>query len=312
MGSNERFLNRASGIEEFVRVAETLSFARAAESLGQAPSAVSKSIRHLEGRLGVRLFHRTTRSVSLTDEGVTFYERARRWTLELDEMQSAISGDAAELSGLVRLDIPTTFFRSMLIPYLAAFLDRYPTVSVEVRMNDHHVNLVADAVDLALRIGPLTDSELIAKPMGHIIMGTYANPSCLKQHGTPLRPADLASHRLIALLLSSGRAKPMLYTDARTDIVIDSGHAVASFTNGDAMIDAALAGIGIAQTPALYARQGLTEGRLVQVLPGLDAPGPPIQLVYPSRRQLPRRVRAVMDCIIDAIEEGLGDAYRKP
>ncbi|WP_454854697.1 LysR family transcriptional regulator [Rhizobium binxianense] len=312
MGSNERFLNRVSGIEEFVRVAETLSFARAAESLGQAPSAVSKSIRHLEGRLGVRLFHRTTRSVSLTEEGAAFYERASRWTLELDEMQSAISGDPAELSGLVRLDIPTTFFRSILVPHLAAFLDRYPKVSVEVRMNDHHVNLVADAVDLALRIGPLTDSDLIVKPLGHIRMGTYARPSCLRQHGTPRTPADLSSHRLVAFLLSSGRPKPMVYTIDRTDTVIDTGHAVASFTNGDAMIDAALAGIGIAQTPAFYAKHGLAEGRLTQVIPGLDALGPPIQLVYPSRRQLPRRVRAVMGCVIDAIEDGLGDAYRKP
>jgi DNA-binding transcriptional LysR family regulator len=179
-------------------------------------------------------------------------------------------------------------------------------------MNDHHVNLVADAVDLALRIGQLTESELIVKPMGHIRMGTYARPSCLKQHGTPRIPADLASHRLIALLLSSGRPKPMIYSVERTDIVIDTGNAVASFTNGDAMIDAALAGIGIAQTPAFYARRGLADGCLIQVMPELDALGPPIQLVYPSRHQLPRRVRALMECLIDAIEDGLGDAYRKP
>jgi LysR family transcriptional regulator, regulator for bpeEF and oprC len=102
----------------------------------------------------------------------------------------------------------------------------------------------------------------------------------------------------------------MAYIVERTDIVIDTARAVASFTNGDAMIDAALAGIGIAQTPAFYARQGLAEGRLTQLMPGLDAPGPPIQLVYPCRRQIPRRVRVLMDYIADAITHGLGDVYR--
>jgi DNA-binding transcriptional LysR family regulator len=309
MSSNDRLLRKAGGIEEFIRVAETLSFARAAESLGQAPSAVSKSIRHLEGRLGVRLFHRTTRNVSLTEEGTAFYARASRWALELDEMQSAVSSDPAELSGLIRIDMPTTFCRSLFMPYLASFLDRYPKLTVEVRLNDHHVNLVADAVDLALRVGPLADSELVVKPLGRVRMGTYACPSCLSRHGTPQTPTDLSSHRLIAFLPPSGRPRPMTYVDKRAELAIDTGRAVASFTNGDAMIDAALAGIGIAQTPAFYARQGLADGRLAQIMPELDAPGPPIQLVYPYRRQMPQRVRVLTGYLVNALNDGLGDIY---
>jgi DNA-binding transcriptional LysR family regulator len=302
MSSNGRLLHKVSGIEEFIRVAETLSFARAADSLGQSPSAVSKAIRQLENRLGARMFHRTTRSVSLTDEGSAFYAKASRWASELDEMQSAASGDPADLSGLIRIDMPTTFYRSLFIRHLASFLDRHPKVTVEVRMNDHHVNLIADAVDLAFRIGSMTESELVVRTLGRVRMGTFAQPSYLSRLGAPERAEELPTHRLIAFLPPSGRPKPMIYGDGLSDVTIDTRQAVASFTNGDAMIDAARAGIGIAQTPAFYARQALAEGQLTQILPERDAPGPPIQLVYPSRTQLPRRVRALMDHVTAAIE----------
>jgi DNA-binding transcriptional LysR family regulator len=225
-------------------------------------------------------------------------------------MQSAVSGDPAELTGLVRIDMPMTFCRSLFMPHLAALLEGHPRLTVEVRMNDHHVNLVAEGVDLALRLGELADSELVVRKLGRLRMGTYARPSCLARHGTPAVPSDLSSHRLLAFLLPSGRPKPMVYAHGSSEMVVDTGQAVASFTNGDAMIDAALAGIGIVQTPAFYAKQGLAQGLLAQILPGQDAPGPALQLVYPSRQHLPKRVRVLIDYIADVIEDGLGDVYR--
>jgi LysR family transcriptional regulator for bpeEF and oprC len=301
MSNNDRLMQRIAGIEEFVRVAETLSFVRAAESLGQAPSAVSKSIRQLELRLGARLLHRTTRSVSLTEEGSMFYERASRWIAELDDMQSAVSGDPAELGGLVRIGMPTTFGRALFIPLLAAFLERYPKLSVEVRMNDHRVNLVAEGVDLALRIGDLSDSDLVVKSLGRAPMGTYVCPRCLERYGEPTSPEELLSHRLIALMPPTERSKPMFYVVGDQDIAIDTRHSVASFTNGDAMIDAAISGIGIAQTPAFYAKQAVEQGLLTQILKGKDAPGLAIQLVYPSRKQLPKRVRVLIEFLTHAM-----------
>lgn len=302
MSNNQRLIQKAGGIEEFIRVAETLSFVRAAESLGQAPSAVSKSIRHLENRLGVRLFHRTTRNVSLTDEGNDLYARASRWVWELDEMQAVIGGSPTELSGLIRIDMPMTLGRSLFLPHLASFLERHPGLTVEVRMNDQLVNLVAEGVDLALRLGDLTDSELVVKSLGRIRMGTFVSTSCLQRHGHPTKPSDLLSNRLISFLLPSGRPKPMVYTQGTDEVVIDTRRSVASFTNGDAMIDAVIAGIGIAQTPAIYARQGLENGLLTQLMQGQDAPGPSIQLVYPSRSYLPNRVRVLIDYIVEAID----------
>jgi DNA-binding transcriptional LysR family regulator len=182
-----------AGIEEFIRVAETLSFIRAADSLGLASSAVSKSIRQLEERLGARLFHRTTRSVSLTDEGAILYARACRWVGELDDMQNIFNGDPSELNGSIRIDMPMTFGRALFIPHLATFLDAHPKLSVEVRFNDRYIDLVAEGVDLALRVGDLSESHLVSMPLGKIRLGTYICPQCLERHGEPRHAEDLLS-----------------------------------------------------------------------------------------------------------------------
>ena len=291
-----------------MRVAEALSFSRAAESLGQASSATSKSIARLEDRLGVRLFHRTTRSVKLTEEGNLLYERASRWADELDDMQSALLKDPEELGGVIRLEMPVSLGRALILPLLGRFLADHPKLKVEVRMHDHHVNLIAEGADLALRVGHLSNDDLVAKPLGFLRQGTYACPDCLSRHGLPQVPNDLLSHRLITFLPPSGRHRPMVYTSAGSDIAIDTRGAVATFTNGEALVDAAIAGIGIGQAPEIYARQAVRAGVLVQVLTGQDAPGTPVQLVYPPRRQLPRRVLAFRDYVTDALsnETALG------
>lgn len=308
MVSNRRLQYKAAGIEEFLRVAEALSFSRAAESLGQASSATSKSIARLEDRLGVRLFHRTTRSVKLTEEGNLLYERASRWADELDDMQSALLKDPEELGGVIRLEMPVSLGRALILPLLGRFLADHPKLKVEVRMHDHHVNLIAEGADLALRVGHLSNDDLVAKPLGFLRQGTYACPDCLSRHGLPQVPNDLLSHRLITFLPPSGRHRPMVYTSAGGDIAIDTRGAVATFTNGEALVDAAIAGIGIGQAPEIYARQAVRAGVLVQVLTGQDAPGTPVQLVYPPRRQLPRRVLAFRDYVTDALsnETALG------
>lgn len=311
MGSNSRLQHKAAGIEEFLRVAEALSFSRAAESLGQASSATSKSIARLEDRLGVRLFHRTTRSVKLTEEGTMLYARANRWADELDDMQSALLQDSEELRGVIRLEMPVSLGRALIIPHLGQFLADHPKLKVDVRMNDHHVNLIADGVDLALRVGPLSNEDLVAKPLGYLRQGTYACQSYLSRYGHPLVPSDLLSHRLITLLSSSGRHRSMVYTTAGPEIAIDTRGAVATFTNGEAMVDAAIAGIGIAQAPEVYARQAVTRGALVQILTGQDAPGTPVQFIYPPRKQRPRRVRALIDFLTNAFSDESGSGqYR--
>jgi LysR family transcriptional regulator, regulator for bpeEF and oprC len=175
-------------------------------------------------------------------------------------------------------------------------------------MNDHHVNLIAEGADLALRVGHLSNEDLVAKPLGFLRQGTYACPEYLSRHGHPQVPNDLLSHRLITFLPPSGRHRPMVYTSAGNDMEIDTRGAVATFTNGEALVDAAIAGIGIGQAPEIYARQAVRTGALVQILTGEDAPGTPVQLVHPPRRQLPRRVQAFRDYVVEALlnETALG------
>jgi DNA-binding transcriptional LysR family regulator len=297
-----RLSQKVSGVEEFVRVAESLSFARAAESLGLTNSGVSKAIRLLEGRLGVRLLNRTTRSVSLTDDGSIFYERVSKWVAELEEMQSSFSSVDAELTGSIRIEMPVTYGRVFFMPQLARFLERHPKLTVEVRMSDLYVDLVAEGIDLAIRIGELPDSDLVARPLGRVSLGTFACPRCLDIYGRPQRPLDLLSHRLISFVHPSGRAKKMLYVEGDNETVIDAAHAVASFNNGEAMTDATINGIGIAQLPVFHAQEALDQGKLAQVLEGWDAPGPPIQLVYPSRKHLSKRISVLIDFITNEVK----------
>jgi LysR family transcriptional regulator, regulator for bpeEF and oprC len=298
-----RLAHKVAGLEEFIRVAETLSFARAAESLGQSPPAVSKAIGLLERRLGVRLFHRTTRNVSLTEDGAALYARASQWVSELDGLHGMLHEE--QLTGLIRIDMPVTFGRTLFIPHLATFLSMHPQVSVEVRTNDQHVNLIADGIDVALRVGTLSDSELVVKPLGRLRMATYARPQCLVQYGQPQSPKDLASHRLLAFMLPSGRTRPMMYRQEGIDVDIPTDGAVARFNNGETLTEAVVAGIGIGQLPEFHARRALQQGQLVQILAGQDAPGAPIQLVYPSRHYQPKRVVALIDFMVEQLREAL-------
>jgi LysR family transcriptional regulator for bpeEF and oprC len=292
-----RLIQQITGIEEFIRTAETRSFVRAAESLGLTPSGVSKAVRLLETRLGVRLLHRTTRSVSLTDDGAAFYERTVKWLADLEDIQGGLSVGDADLHGMVRIDMPVTYGRVLFMPFLATFLERYPKVTVDVRMNDRYVDLVAEGVDLAIRIGDLDDSELVVRPLGRVKFGTYMCVRCMQTYGTPEQPADLSSHRLISFVHASGRAKKLQYIRDGQEIDIDATRAVVSFNNGEAMTDAVIAGIGIAQLPVFHAREALDAGLIAQVLNGWDADGPAIQLVYASRKHLSRRVRALIEFI---------------
>lgn len=295
----DRFSKRTIGIEEFVRVAQTRSFVRAAESLNLSTSGVAKAIRALEARLGVRLINRTTRSVSLTDDGSAFYARAKQLMADFQEAEDSVCAAGVDLQGMVRIEMPVTYGRLIFMPRLVKFLARYPKLTVEARLSDHRdVNLVADGIDLALHVGEIEDADFITRPLGRIELGTYAHPKYIERAGLPARPADLRNHRLVAFVYPSGRMQKMFYEKDRKPIVIDTAAAAASFNNGDAMTDAIVAGLGVAQLPAFHATHLLASGSLVRILEGWDAPGPPIQLLYASRR-LPMRVRALIDFVVN-------------
>ncbi|QDQ25510.1 LysR family transcriptional regulator [Chitinimonas arctica] len=296
----ERFSQRVAGLEEFVRVAEARSFVRAAESLNLSTSGIAKAIRQLEARLGVRLLNRTTRQVSLTDDGATFYARAKQLLSDYADAEAELSAKEA-LRGLIRIEMPVVYGRLLFLPHLVKFLDRHPALRVDVRMSDHFVDLVAEGADLALRVGTLDSSDLVARPLGHVHLGTYAAPDYLARHGQPSHPDELAGHRLLAYTYPSGRVRKLLYQQAGKPMLIDALDAVALFNNGEAWTDAAMAGLGIAQLPTFHASAGVAAGKLVPILQGWDATDIPIHLVYPSRRYLPARVKALIDFVLNEV-----------
>ena len=197
-------MDRLREMEMFARIVEAGSFSAAARDLNMGQPAVSKTIANLENRLGVRLLTRSTRKLSPTEAGTAFYERAVRAISEADEAEAAARGAGAGLEGRLRVSAPVTFSRLHLVPKLGSFLDAHPKVQLELLMDDRVVDLVAENIDVALRMGVLTDSALRARKLGHDERLVIASPSYLARRGTPRTPADLLEHDGIIYGQSSG------------------------------------------------------------------------------------------------------------
>jgi DNA-binding transcriptional LysR family regulator len=293
----------------FQRVAELGSFTQAAENLGLPKATVSAAIRQLEGRLGTRLLHRTTRRVSTTPDGQMFYERSRDLLADLDELQGLFAGGRTKLAGRLRIDLPSRMGRDLIVPRLPEFLAAHPHLEVELSATDRLVDVVREGFDLVLRAGPLTDSSLVARPLGDMHMLSCASPGYLADAGLPQSLADLAQHRLVHYVSVLGsKSAGFEYLDPESgEIRYLSMAGVLTVNNTDAYIAACLAGLGIAQIPAVTAQPHLADGRLVAVLPELCVPPLPITLLYASRRHLPLRVRAFMDWLAAVVRPHLAD-----
>lgn len=283
--------DRFRAIEIFVRVVETASFTRAAHQLAVPRSTVSTVIQGLEARLGSRLLNRTTRHVTVTADGEAYYERCLRLLADLEEAETAVRG-SAEPSGRLRIDVPSRVGRLVLAPALPEFLDRYPRIAVTMGTTDRLVDLVAEGIDAAVRVGQLSDSALLAHRVGELTMATCASPAYLARHGTPDRPGDLAGHAAIGyassavgetseLELGSGPGARRVVLPAR--VTVDSA---------EAYIACCIAGLGLIQVPAYDVRSHLDAGDLVEVLPALRSPPLPLSILYPHRRHLSQRLRS--------------------
>lgn len=281
----------------FVAVCEAQSLTAAARRLGFSPSVVSRQIAALEGRLGVRLFHRTTRQISLTDAGARYLDRARRILADLDEAELAAQSDRTEPGGRLSIAAPLIFGRLHVAPLLARFVERYPKVSVELSQSDRFVNLVEEGHDLAIRIGHLPDSQLIARRFGETRRALVASPAYLERAGEPRHPTDLAHHATIAFMPVTP-ASDWHFAEAQGDIRIP---AEPRFTtnSGDTAIALALDGAGIARVLFYQVRDAIAEGRLVELLSPFAPEPMPIHAVYPSARLLSGKVRAFIELIAE-------------
>ncbi|MES3023217.1 MAG: LysR family transcriptional regulator [Pseudomonadota bacterium] len=281
----------------FSKVADLASFSRAAEQLGLAKGHVSTSVQQLEARLGTRLLHRTTRSVRLTPDGERFLDRCKELLSEAEQLGAMFKPSSSGLNGRLRIDLPNIIAREVVIPRLPEFLAAHPQLEIGISTTDRRVDLVQEGFDCVLRVGELEDSELVARPLGHLQMSNVASPAYLARHGTPHTLADLAGHRLVnySSKLTSNDAGWEYFDSAEgvyKTLPMPAGVAV----NGtDAYQAAALAGLGLIQAPTSGVRRLLAQGSLVSVMPAFSAPPMPVSLLYANRRQLAPRVQAVMD-----------------
>lgn len=290
----------------FTRVAELSSFTQAATSLDLPKATVSTAVQQLEGQLGTRLLHRTTRRVQLTHDGQAFYERCKDMLADMEELQGMFQQQGTQpLSGRVRIDMSTGIASQIILPRLPELLDAHPQLEVEVGSTERRVDLVREGYDCVLRTGAVGDTGLIARPLGHLKMVNYVSAGYIERHGKPRKLADLAQHRLIHFAGTLGtRSAGFEYMDGDTDRRIAMKGAV-TVNNAEAYAAACLAGLGIIQVPVTAMRQHFAQAGLVEVLPRFRARPMPLNLLYANRRNLPVRVRAVMDWIAEVVAQHL-------
>lgn len=301
-------MDRIELLQVFVRVAETGSFTRAADRLGLPRASVTTAVQQLETRLGTRLLHRTTRRVGLTPDGEATLERARALVADMDDMEQQFLPARGQVSGRLKVDVPSRIARLLIAPALPDFFERHPAIELELGSTDRAVDLVLEGIDCALRVGPLTSSSLVARPLGHFALINCASPAYLERHGTPRTPADLPEHLAVNYASpTSGRAAPWEWlSDGEIATLRMRGQVAAN--NAETYIACALAGLGLIQIPAYDVREHLAAGELVEVLPDARAEPLPVQLVYPHRRNLSRRMQAFAGWL----ETVLADALDKP
>ena len=285
----------------FVRVAELASFTRAAEQLGLMKGRVSAAVQQLEARLGTRLLQRTTRSVRLTSDGEQFLARARELLADAEQLQSMFQPAASGLRGRLRIDLPNTLARELVIPRLPEFLSAHPQLEVAISTTDRFVDIVQEGFDCVLRVGALADSELIVRPLGQMAMANVASPAYLQAHGTPLTLDDLAQHRVVhysGRLSTQGAGLEYVQDGERRVHPMRSALVVNS---ADAFQAACVAGLGIIQAPLRGVQPLIDAGALVAVLPGYQAPALPVSLLYAHRHQLPPRVQAMLNWLTQLV-----------
>ena len=286
----------------FLAVVETGSFVAGGRATGISRSAASKAISRLEERLGARLINRTTRALSLTDEGRVFYERALTVAAALDDAHASVASFAGTPRGVLRLTMPDTFGRHVILPLLNRFLATWPNVQAEVNFSDRPSDIVDEGFDLALRIDyPGTDSQLVSRVIARYERVLVAAPGYLAAHGEPERVDDLGRHEAL-LFLSRGRRQVWhLGTDNRA-LERTSVSGRLRVDSGEALRAAAVEGGGIALLPIFLVADELEAGTLRRVLPQVSASKVEISVIYPSKRLLEPRVRRFIDFIAEALE----------
>jgi DNA-binding transcriptional LysR family regulator len=292
-------MNRTLEMEVFVAVVEAGSFIGAVDGLRMSKAAVSRHVDALEQRLGVRLLQRTTRRLALTDEGRAFHRRCREILAALDDAEAEASSRTVAASGLIRVNAPVSFGIHHLAPLWGEFLQRHPRIELDVTLDDRVVDLFEEGYDLAVRIGMLANSSLVSRRLAATRILLCATPAYLAEHGAPERPADLERHPIIAY--SNWASRDEWRFEGPDGPVAVRIRPQVSSNNGDTCRQIGLSRGGIMLHPSFLVADDLREGRLVEVMPTYRLGERGIHAVYPTRKQLPAKVRQLVDYLAEAL-----------
>jgi DNA-binding transcriptional LysR family regulator len=291
-------MDRAAEMTAFVRSVEGGGFSAAARELGLTPSALSKLVTRLEDRLGARLLQRTTRRLQLTPEGEAFYVRSRRILADMDEAEAEVVAAGVRPTGLLRLHCGSAFGMHQLAPAVPLFLERYPEVDLDITISDEPLVGLGDGVDLAIRIGPLDESSMVARRICNLERVICAAPSYLERCGTPRTPDDLQQHNCLWITSLPVLRRWPFDTDDGIRVVHIDGNVVAN--NAETVLQLALAGVGITRLTDVIVGDAIGRGELVPILGEWHHVEPvPLYATYPSGRNLSPKVRAMVDFLVE-------------
>jgi len=290
-------------MQTFVRAVDGGSLSAAARALGKSLAAVSRTMTHLEERLGVRLLHRSTRKLTLTEAGASYYDSAKRLLAEIEEAELSLGGRIAAPHGTLTVTAPLLFGRLHVAPVIAEMLEKNRDVAADLLLVDRNVSLVEEGIDVAVRIGRLDDSALVARLLGEVPRVVCASPAYLRRHGTPRIPEELREHECLRFSgLTPGREWTFIRDGKEVRTAVGGRF---SCNVGEPVIDAARAGAGVMMALGYQVADDLAAGRLVRVLENFETPPLPVNAVYHSPRLMAARVRVFLDLLALRVPERL-------
>ncbi|WP_288984670.1 LysR family transcriptional regulator [uncultured Pseudoalteromonas sp.] len=285
-------MDKLTTMKTFLAVVQEGSFSKAADKLDISPQLVSKYISALEDNLRTRLLHRTTRKVSVTEAGNQYYQRCQQVVIDIEDMENSLNNLSENVSGVLSISAPMSFGTKHLAGLLVDFQKQYPNLKLDLRLTDQYVDIVEQGIDIALRIGVLKNSTLIAKKIAPIRLAVFASPDYLERHGTPQTLLDLQSHNYLRYSHSEPTKRLFGVNELKSELKLESNFVA---NNGDLLLNTAIAGGGIAMQPTFIAGEALAQGKVVRILNDYEPEPMGLYMVYANRQFLPSKVRAFVD-----------------
>jgi DNA-binding transcriptional LysR family regulator len=298
-------MDRFDALQAFVRVVETGSFTKAAETLHMSKTTATQLVQQLEARLRVRLFNRTTRKVNVTADGAAYYERIVRLLADMDDAETSLSSASAAPRGRLRVDVPSPLARMILVPALPAFYAKYPDIQIHMGVSDRIVDIIDENVDCVVRGGELTDQSLVARKVGDLQLKVFAAPSYLKQAGMPSHPRELedAHHRSVGFVWArTGKAVQLIMRCGDESIKVQSRH-VLGVDDGNAYLAAGMAGLGVLWLPDYMSKAALESGELVRLFEEWYLDPMPLYVAFPPNRHISTKLRVFIEWVADLIAQ---------